>query len=702
MRAPDSHRLDPLLKPRSIALVGASIRPDSVGNAMVRSVLSGAFPGPVYPVNPKYDAVEGLTCFDSLADLPQVPDLVVAGTGAGAIEDTVDGALEIGARAVVIFDGCRGVARDGRDLLDALRARAATAQMPVCGGNGMGYFNVTQGCFASFYDGDGLRPGGITLIPHSGSVFIVLALNDPRYRFNLVISAGQEIGAGVGDYIDFAVEQPETRVIAVFLEAARDPVGFCGALEKARERNIPVVVCKVGRTEASARLAHSHSGAITGNDAAYDAAFARYGAIRVDTVDQLMNTALLFSQGRVPGKGGLGVVTDSGGLREAIVDRIDDWRVPLAALSDETLAKLRSVLPAELEATNPVDAASSIGEGFSRPFADSLAILAAALEVAALGYEIDARDDYAYSRQVLSLAEDLADTCEKPCFVYSSFGNTNNRGLADRLANRNVPVLNGQDEMLAAVRGLFALARYRDAHGRNDTPATVCSPARLSLWRERLGDAGVLSEADALTLLDDFGIAGALSRQADGIARVRAAARELGFPVALKTAADGVMHKTEMGGVVLNITTADELDQAYAAISARLGGNVIVQKMVPAGVELAFGCVVDEAFGPVVMVAAGGVLVEMLADSAHALAPFGPEAARDLIETLAVSKVLGGVRGRPPCDVRALATALSRFSVLCADLGDLIAEVDVNPVIASAEGCCAADALVVCNGAAVS
>lgn len=690
-----AHRLTPLFRPRSIALVGASARSGSVGAAMVESALASSFEGPLYLVNPKYPEIGQRPCHAALAALPEAPDLVVAAVGGRQVEAVLDQALARGARSMVVFDACHGDDAEGRPILERLRDKARTADFPICGGNAMGFLDVTHGCNASFYPAAHLKPGGITLIAHSGSVFTVLALNDPRYRFNLVISAGQEIGVGLDEYMDYALERPETRVIALFMEAARRPERFAAALAKARDRDVPVVVCKVGRTEESARHVRSHTGAVAGSGAAYDAVFERYGAVAVESVDALMGTALLLSQGRRVQAGGLGAVTDSGGLRELLIDRAAERQVSFATLSERSLAALRAALPANLEPSNPLDAAGAIDVGFAGVFRDSLRIMAEAPEVGVLGFEYDGRDDYAYDPGLSEVAEELLGVSEKPCFLYSSFANTNNRSLADRFAEAGLPLVNGLDNMLSAVRGAFA---YRDLRALATAPDPVPDPppaAEIEAWRSRLGGARAPQEADGLELLRAFGVGTVAFRLADTPDAARQAAAEIGFPVALKTAAPGVDHKTEADGIRLNLGDGAALADAYRDLAERLGGRVMVQAMAPRGPELAFGYLRDPDFGPIVMLGAGGTLIELMSDRVTALAPFGPRRARSLIDRLRLRPLLDGHRGAPPADLDALGLALARFSVLCAALGPAMAEMDVNPVIATPEGCLAVDALIV-------
>lgn len=365
----------------------------------------------------------------------------------------------------MIFNSCQGKAADGTPLLQRLKDIAREAGLPVCGGSGMGFINTRTGAVASFYPADQLKPGGISLIAHSGSVFTVLGMNDPRYRFDLMASPGQEIGATIDEYIAYAASRETTRVIAVFMEAARNPAGLVASLQAARDRGIPVVICKVGRTEESARLARSHTGAIVGANVAYDAVFEECGAIVVASVDEMMNTALLCSTGRLPGPGGAGLVTDSGGLREMQVDLAVETGTPLARLSETTRLALRAALPLELEPSNPLDCAADLTNEFSKVFERGLAILAAAPEVSMLGLEADLRDDYSYEEGLLLPARALASLTDKPCFFYSSFAQTHNRVLGANLADLGVPCLNGAEITLAAIRNVQHWADHQPCHG---------------------------------------------------------------------------------------------------------------------------------------------------------------------------------------------------------------------------------------------
>lgn len=674
-----------------MAVVGASARPGSFGARLAGAVLSGGFQGRIDFVNPRGGEILGRPALGHISELDHAPDIAVLGIGGPNLERALIDAIDKGARSAVIFDSCHGETADGTPILHRLKDIAREADLPVCGGSGMGFINTRSGAVASFYPADHLTPGGISLIAHSGSVFTVLGMNDPRYRFDLMVSPGQEIGATIDEYIAYAASRQSTRAIAVFMETARNPQGLIESLKAARDRGVPVVICKVGRTEESARLARSHTGALAGSNAAYAAVFEECGAIAVGSVDELMNTALLCATGRIPGPGGVGLVTDSGGLRELQVDLAAETGTPLAELGATTREALRAALPPELEPSNPLDCAADLTDEFPKVFERGLRILAAAPEVSMLGLEADMRDDYVYEEGVFAQARALASITDKPCFFYSSFGQTHNRALGDELARLGVPCLNGAENMMAAVRNFQTWADRRRAAMVD--AAKDADADRVLHWRARL--AAPMDEHGSLALLADFGVPVVQSVICHSADTLREAAETLGFPLVLKTAEAGIDHKSDLGGVILDLKSHGALQAAYADLANRLGPRVIVQKMVGKGIELAFGCVIDPDFGPLVMVSPGGTLVELFDERQFARAPFGRDKAEAMIRRLKVARLIDGVRGEAPRDLGAAARALADFSTACAALAGHVVEVDVNPVVVTETGAVAVDALIV-------
>jgi acyl-CoA synthetase (NDP forming) len=690
-----THKLAPLLAPRSIAFVGASARKDTPGNGMMLTVRRGGFAGTVWAVNPNYREIEAYPCVPRLADLPAAPDLVVLSVKNERLEEALSEAVMVGAGAAVVF-ASGYLADDAEPALSArLAAIARNAAMPVCGGNCMGFYNdLDRVWVCGFPSPREPRPGSIAFIAHSGSVFGALAHNDPRLRFALAISPGQELTTGVADYLDYAVEQPEVKVAGLFIETARDPVGLVRALDKAARRDVPVVALKVGRTEAAAAAALTHTGAIAGSDAAWEALFDRYGVIRVETLDELAASLLLFSTGRRAASGALVSIHDSGGEREMTIDLAERAGVSFAPIAATSVARIAANLDPGLAAENPLDAWGT-GHDFVAQFEACFTALVED-DNAALGlFCADIRDRYYLSDGFAAAARAVAARSDKPIVLATNYTQLRHDAIALALTEAGVPVLDGTHNALVAIRGALA---HRDFRARPDDKAPFApseTAAERACWRQLLAGGAALGESAALDLLASWGVKVAGHHVIEDAEAAVEAAMALGFPVVAKTAMPGIQHKSEVDGVRLDLGDAAAVRAAYGDLATRLGKSVTIGAMAPKGVELALGMVRDPQFGPVVMVGAGGVLVELLADRAAALAPFGPATARRLLDRLAIRRLLDGYRGASAVDLEALCATIARFSVLTAELGDVVGEIDVNPLICTARTAVAVDALVV-------
>ncbi|MFQ5938768.1 MAG: acetate--CoA ligase family protein [Alphaproteobacteria bacterium] len=686
------HRLSPLLTPRSIAFVGASTKPGSIGNNMIEEILAGGFTGEIYPVNPSYDSVEGVKCYPSLAALPKPVDHVVLAVANRRLEAQLAEAAAHGARAATIF--ASGHLEGDREppLVERLAAIARDAGMEMCGGNCPGFFNFDANILVAAFPYTGhAEPGPITFITHSGSLMYPLVDSEERLGYNLVISSGQELVTTAADYLDYALDLPSTRVVALFLETIRDPRGFRAALEKARARHVPVVALKVGRTAQSAALAISHSGAIAGDDAAYQAVFEHHGVIRVHDIEEMVATLLLLSMERRVSSGGLAAILDSGGSREMLIDLADDVGMPFAQISAETRERLAQRLEYGLEPVNPLDAWGT-GHDYEQIFVECFSALmddpATAIGVFVTDH---ARKDV--PKGYGGICEAVATRTAKPITIVTHHRGTDSNPRDAALTRAGIPVIDGVQKFLRALRHLFD---YRDFCAR--PPAPPPAPVRATVtarWRKRLADEASLDEAEALALVADYGIPAVPARPVEDAGAAIAAAESLGYPVAVKTAMPGIAHKSERGGVRLNLPDAAAVEAAYTDLAGRLGPRAVVAAMAGPGVEMALGVVIDDQFGPLVMIGAGGVHVELLGDARFALPPFGAAEARRLIDGLRIRPLLDGGRGRPPADLDALVEALARLSVMAVDLGDVVREIDLNPFIVQSKGCAAVDALVV-------
>jgi acetate---CoA ligase (ADP-forming) len=681
-----------MLEARSVAVVGASPRQGSFGWQMLRQLVAGGFDGEILPVNPSYEEIDGRRCFSSLEAIGRSVDLAVLGVRNDRLEGQLRAAVAIGAPSAVIFASCYEEPRPGQaSLPDRLADIAREAGVSLCGGNGMGFVNVERGLRACGYrEPDDLRPGGIAFVTHSGSAFSAMLHNDRLLRFNVVVSSGNELATTTDQYVRYALERPSTRVIALFIETVRRPDAFREALRVAAERDVPVVALKVGREERARELVTAHSGALAGEDAAYDALFDAYGVLRVRSLDEMTDTLELFAAGRRAGSGGLASIHDSGGERAHLIDVAAEIGVPFAEISAGTTERLAATLEPGLPAVNPLDAWGT-GNAADDIFERCISVLMDDAETAALAFCVDLTTEAEPSGGYVGVATRALAATGKPFAVMSNLSAAIDGNDARTLRQAGVPVLEGTRTGLSAFRHLFA---YRDH--RALPPAVVGDGPAVEIregWAERFADTA-MSEHQGLRLLADYGIPTVPSRTASTAETAVDAASELGWPVALKSAASGVAHKSDVRGVRLGLRDAAAVRAAYDDV-ARLGPEVVVQAMAPSGVELALGIVRDEQFGPLVLVAAGGTLIEVVRDRVLGLPPIDTARARRMLDRLAVRPLLDGMRGSPPADVDAVVHAITRVSVLAIELGDRLDALDVNPLIAAPTGAVAVDALVV-------
>jgi acyl-CoA synthetase (NDP forming) len=685
--------VEAMLEARSVAVVGASARRDSFGEQMMIQLTGGGYDGRIHPVNPQYEEVMGLPCHPSLAELPEPVDVAILGVSNRMLEDQLAAAAEAGARSAVIFASCFEAEPTVPSLGDRLAAIARGAGMALCGGNGMGFVNFDRALRAcGFSEPFTLTPGGTTFITHSGSAFSALLHNGRGLTFNLAVSSGLELVTTAADYLEFALSRATTRVVAMFLETIRDPARFRSALATAAERDVPVLVLKVGRAAKAQAMVTAHSGALAGEDGAYEALFDAHGVIRVETLDELCDTLELFAPGRRAGAGGLAAIHDSGGERAHLVDMAESGGVPLAVISDATKARLAQVLEPGLEPVNPLDAWGT-GNDADEIFISCMHALLDDPDTAALAFCVDLTTELVPESGYTRVANEVFARTDKPVAVLSNMAAAIDPRDAAIVRRVGMPVLEGTIAGLAAFRHLFEL---RDARARTrPRPGAPSAPGVRHRWVERLRGGPPLPEAQARSLLADYGVPVVPGEPVGSADEAAAAAVRLGWPVALKTAAPGVAHKTEARGVRVGIADEASLRDAYEDLRSRLGPEALVTAMAAPGVELALGVVRDAQFGPLVMVAAGGVLVEVLRDRRFGLPPIDETGARGMLDRLAVRPLLDGVRGAPPADLGAVAAAVARLSVLAEELGEHLDALDVNPLIAGPDGCVAVDALVV-------
>ncbi|WP_319448116.1 MULTISPECIES: acetate--CoA ligase family protein [unclassified Mycobacterium] len=669
-----------MLGARSVAVVGASAKPGSFGERMVIEAQRSS--SRMHLVNPRYDWIGEWPCVPSLSDLDEAVDMVLLGVPDGVLIDQLKAAAGSGARSAVLFGSAHG-------LRDEVVAVASAAGMALCGAGCMGFVNNAVGVRALGYlEPDPLPAGGVSLVTHSGSAFSTMLRARRGFGYRLAVSSGQELVTDAADYVDYALDDPGTRLVALMMESPRAVPRLRWVLLRAAESGVPVVILPVGGSPTGRAMVAAHSGALAGEDAAWDAFCASVGAVRVRDMAEFADTIELFSAGRRAQHGhGIATVHDSGAERALTADLAHELGVTFAPLSDPTARAIDELLDDGLSATNPLDVwgtgadTRSLFRACLRVMSDEPSVAVTALAVD-LVTEFD--DDTAYEDAVVDVA---ADT-NAPLAVLTSVASAIDRTAAERLRSKGIPVLEGTRSGLAA---LDHLARWPIELDHREPRLDA---ARRDRWQAALRD---WAPELAFDLLADYGIPVAAPRVAHSVDEALRAAGAVGYPVALKTL--GAEHKSDVGGVVLGIAGADALRTEYAALSSRLGPAVTLQPMAPEGIEVSIGLVRDESFGPLLVIAAGGTLVELLADRVLVVPPVSHARALRLLNGLRLRALLDGWRGGQPADVAVLADVVVAFSTLAAELGDALDAVEANPVIASPQGVVAVDALVLTSGA---
>jgi acyl-CoA synthetase (NDP forming) len=488
------HRLDPLLRPRSVAVVGASARTDSLGEWALRNLGLGGYPGRVYPVNPNYEELQGHRCYASLADLPEAPDLAIFAVGDHRIESSLDEAIAAGVPAAVLQSTLYLDDDANPPLRDRVRDKIEDSGMLVCGANGMGFYNVRDHVWTCGFDSTSTHkaPGNVTLISHSGAGMSGIIDSEERLRVNIAVSTGNELGVTMDEYLDFALDLPETRVVGLFIETARNPQGFEAALAKAAQRGIPIVALKVGRTEKSAELAVSHSGAMAGDDATYEALFDRYGVQRVKDQDELTTTLIMFAEMYPVAAGGLVTLHDSGGEQQLLVDLANDAGVPLTDLHDETIAALEDVLDPELPAVNPLDAWSRGGPDAAENITRCLTLMMRDPGTAVAGLIHDRAPGGKIYESYLGYMQRARSEVAKPVALVAARQGSGHDQAAVTSTHAGFPVLDGVSQFLTGVRALFA---YRDFQLRELEAPVAVDVQTTERWHDKLANGMPLDPA---------------------------------------------------------------------------------------------------------------------------------------------------------------------------------------------------------------
>ncbi|HLE66083.1 MAG TPA: GNAT family N-acetyltransferase [Burkholderiales bacterium] len=700
----ERHYLAPLFQPASVAIIGASETPGSVGAVLAQN-MSAAYRGALYGVNPKHRSVHGIACHPSIGKVPQRIDLAVIAIPAATVPGVIEECGDAGVRAaVVITAGFSETGPQGARLERALLENARRHRLRVIGPNCLGLMRPEIGLNATFARGASLA-GSLGLISQSGAVCTAMLdwAHPNGVGFSSVVSLGGSTDVDFGEIVDFLVNDPKTENILLYIEGIRDARRFVSAM-RAAARVKPVILMKVGRHPAGSRAAVSHTGAIVGADDVFDAVVRRTGVVRVATIGQLFAAAQALASHVWPRGDRLAVITNGGGPGVMAADRAADLGIPLAELSPRTIDSLKTALPENWSHSNPLDL---IGDADASRYTAAVSACLAddgVDGVLAMLTPQAMTDPSSAARAVIEAARG------SPKPVLACWMGEDQVAPARRLlAEASVPVFRnpeGAVEMFAHVSSFFRNQRnlLRTPGPLSEHAAPDIAGARAIMENALAEHREVLNEMESKALLAAFHVPVANTMVAHSPAEAMLIAQELGYPVAMKVDSPDVTHKTDSGGVRLNLGNAQSVRAAYQEIieavgrsrpSAKIHGIAVEPMIVrPNGRELLVGVIRDPVFGPAITFGSGGTAIEVHRDRAVALPPLDAFLVQDLIRSTRVSILLGKFRHLPPVNFKALEVLLLRVSEMVCEL-PWLAELDINPLIADETGVVAADARVV-------
>ena len=708
-----------LTAPRNVVLVGASDRAGSWAARVWRNLNRYQFPGPIHLINPRRDAIWDRPCYPDFRSLPEAPDHLVVLVPAAAVAETLRSGAAAGARSATVFSAGFGEAfdREAAALGRELKAVIAETGLGVSGPNCMGNVCAKSRLVTLTEDRPlAVRTGPVALVGQSGGmmIFINAALEERGIWAEYLITSGNEAGLSVPDYVAFFADQPELKVIIVYVEAIANPDWFAAACRLARAAGKAIVAVKLGQSEAGRDAAMAHTGSLAGSVEVFDALAGELGVIRADTLDDAVEVTELIAHTGAPAGRRLGAITLSGAFRGLILDAAERNRLELPALAPQTTQKLNAVLGIGSLVSNPIDGGFGVLTSADNYLASIEAMQADPnLDMLLLQEALPREPGSARAERYIAMVEayaaanaGAAGCASKPiAFVTPvSHGQTEH----SRALRARAPHVSFLQEANKALRAIAAVARARaceqlaataQSTERRPTPEQMQACARL---RARAGaTSAVLDEVESKKLLRAYGIMGPAEVLVTSAAEALSAAERIGYPVVLKAVSAALTHKSDAGAVALNLADGAQLAAEYKAMAQRLRQHAIagmlVCRQIRGGLELVLGLHRDPEMGLVAMAGSGGVLLELVRDVAFCVPPVSPDKARDLIARTRAGALLDGYRGGEPCDRDAVVAVLVGLGNLALDLDDVLESIDINPFVAlpESQGGLALDALVV-------
>jgi acyl-CoA synthetase (NDP forming) len=708
--------LAPLINPKSVAIIGASQRGASAlnreprGNRVIRNLKNFGYPGEIIAVNPKYTEVMDCPCYPDLAAIPEPVDCVVLAVPNRHVPDLLDSAADAGVRAAVVFSaGFAETGNEGKQRQARLETLSRERGFLICGPNCYGVLNVfgKAPLFASTIPA-GFLAGPVALVSQSGGLSTTIAnalMLNRHVGLSHIISCGNQAGATVEEYFNYFVDDPNTKVIAAFVEGFKQPHKLLEVARKAAAQRKPLIILKGGRSEVSQRAAATHSGSLAGAAEVVDAAFRQTGVVAVRGLNELMDAVSAFScEGFTKHyKGGrrIGVLSGSGGECTLVSDAATNAGIEVPELTETTKSQLQEAVADFGNMNNPLDGTGAMYDD-DKIFPRLLQALIDDANIDVVTVNLEANDprpkELKSGNRFSAAIEKAAAGTTKPIACFSSIvGGPVDPEILQPLRAAGVPLMEGAECATATIRYLADYFAFQKDY--QDT--TAVAPRRST--QQKL-PSGILPAEAAFRLFEEFGIATAPTRLVKSADEAVSAAEAMGFPVALKIESAAITHKSDVGGVVLKLADSNAVRDAYARLIAEVGrrapgaqiDGVVVQRMAGEGIEMILGVKRDPLFGPVILCGFGGILVELLKDVNIGIPPLSLDQARDMVQRLRGFAILGGVRGKPPADVEALCKAIVGVSGLACSLGDQLAGLDINPLIVlpKTHGAIAVDAVV--------
>ncbi|WP_196223241.1 acetate--CoA ligase family protein [Roseibium sp. RKSG952] len=692
-----SSALDALLQPRSVAIIGASDQPHRIGGRPIESTISGGFGGKIYPVNPKRETVQGLTSYPSIRDVPGPVDCAIIAVPAPMVAQTVSDCAEHGTRATIIFSaGFAELGADGAGAQTRLRDAAREAGMRLLGPNCIGALSLSAGWYGTFTNIQAnvrLAPGKTAIISQSGAYGAHMFYMSQRrgVATDLWVTTGNEADIDVAEVIAYYARHPDVQTIMAYTEGVKDKDRICDALDLARTARKPVIMIKVGDTDVGAAAAATHTASLAGDDAIYNALFEQYGVYRAQSCQEMVDVAYACQTGNFPKGRKLGIQTVSGGVGIQMADEAVKTGLKVPATPDELQGKILELMP-YAGVRNPIDVTGQVtNEPEVIGKSIDLSIRESGFDAFAV-YLASTPQSPALKDYLLATFKDLRERHPDAPMALSMIA------PPDITAKYEALNIGCFEDPVMAIRAIAALNRFHEVFDRaGPEPVQGLPEAAIPVPDHDISEAG------AKSILASSGIPVTRESLAASPGQAIAAWQSIGGPVVLKIASPDILHKTEIGGVLIGLNGPDAIAKGFEDIvtraraaypKARLEG-VLVCEMVSGGVETVLGVTRDPVLGPAVMFGLGGIFVEVMKDVTFRLAPFGIEEAHRMIDGIKGRAVLDGVRGAPACDVDALANALSRLSVFADENGDRLQSVDINPFVVLPKGAVALDAVIV-------